>query len=370
VSSLVRVSSSIARDHQRAASDLARLDDAVQRARTNRRRTREQSPRPKIVIRAVAQTGVIRALDIIAVAFDWRQFAKRIDRIISQSARQGVLIYSAREEENSVFIKNCWYVAAFGDEVSNRPLARRILGEHLVLFRQSNRTVVALEDRCSHRGLPLSLGELNGDLIRCSYHGLEYDCSGKCVFIPGQKSIPPAARVRSYPVCERGRALWIWMGNPENADESEIPAFPWFDDPGWAWKGKTFPIKCNYQMLNDNLLDLSHLAYVHRGTLGGNPEIHFNAEMETTHTARSVKVVRRMPDCEPPPTYTRMVELNGRVDRWQEIEFFPGLITLYSGGVDAGTGAYEGPRQGGFQLRLFDAVTPESETTTLNLFSF
>jgi phenylpropionate dioxygenase-like ring-hydroxylating dioxygenase large terminal subunit len=267
-----------------------------------------------------------------------------------------------------MFIRNCWYVAAFGDEVSNRPLGRRILGEDLVLFRQSNGAVAALEDRCSHRGLPLSLGELNGDLIRCNYHGLEYDCSGKCVFIPGQKAIPSAARVKSYPICERGRAIWIWMGNPEKADESAIPAFPWFDDPGWAWKGKPFPIKCNYEMLNDNLLDLSHLAYVHRRTLGGEPETHFNAQMETTRTERTVKVVRRMPDCEPPPTYSRMVELKGRVDRWQEIEFFPGLITLYSGGVDAGTGAYEGRREGGFQLRLFDAVTPESETTTLNLF--
>lgn len=267
-----------------------------------------------------------------------------------------------------MFIKNCWYVAAFGDEVSNRPLARRILGEDLVLFRQSNGAVAALEDRCCHRGLPLSLGELNGDLIRCHYHGLEYDCSGKCVFIPGQKAIPSGARVRSYPVCERGRAIWIWMGNAEKANESDIPDFPWFDDPGWAWKGKTFPIKCNYQLLNDNLLDLSHLAYVHRRTLGGDPEDHFHAQMETTHTERSVKVVRLMPDCEPPPTYTRMVKLKGRVDRWQEIEFFPGLITLYSGGVDAGTGAYDFRRQGGFQLRLFDAVTPESETTTLNLF--
>jgi vanillate O-demethylase monooxygenase subunit len=158
------------------------------------------------------------------------------------------------------------------------------------------------------------------------------------------------------------------MGSLEKADESLIPAFPWFDDQSWVWMGKPFQIKCNYEMLNDNLLDLSHLAYVHRRTLGGDPEIHFNAQMETTHTEGSVKVIRRMPDCEPPPTYLRMVELKGRIDRWQEIEFFPGLITLYSGGVDVGTGAYEGRREGGFQLRLFDAVTPESETSTLNLF--
>jgi vanillate O-demethylase monooxygenase subunit len=267
-----------------------------------------------------------------------------------------------------MLIKNCWYVAAFGHEVNHVPLARRIIDEDLVFFRQSNGAAVALEDRCCHRGLPLSLGELHGNLIRCGYHGLEYDGTGKCVFIPGQKTIPAGAGVRSYPIRERGLAIWIWMGNANEADESRIPAFPWFDDPGWAWKGKTFPIKCNYQMLNDNLLDLSHLAYVHRRTLGGNPEDHFNARMETTRTDCSVQVVRQMPDCEPPPTYTRMVELKGRVDRWQEIEFFPGLISLYSGGVEAGTGAYEGRRNGGFQLRLFDAVTPESETTTLNLF--
>ncbi|MGH7904991.1 MAG: Rieske 2Fe-2S domain-containing protein [Candidatus Binataceae bacterium] len=267
-----------------------------------------------------------------------------------------------------MLIKNCWYVAAFGGEVSNRPLARRILGEDLVLFRQSNGAVSALEDRCCHRGMPLSLGEMNGDLIRCNYHGLEYDWTGKCVSIPGQKTIPSAARVRSYPIRECGRAIWIWMGDPDKADESAIPAFPWFDDPGWAWKSKPFPINCNYEMLNDNLLDLSHLAYVHRYTVGGDPDIHFNAQMETTRGETSVKVIRRMPDCEPPPTYLKMVELSGRIDRWQEIEFFPGLITFHTGGVDAGTGAYEGRREGGFQLRLFDAVTPESETATLNLF--
>lgn len=268
-----------------------------------------------------------------------------------------------------MFVKNCWYVAAFGEELSaQRLVARRVLGEPIVLFRRPDGAVAALEDRCCHRGLPLSRGEMNGSFLRCNYHGLEFDASGACVRIPGQDSIPPAARVRSYPIAERGRAVWIWMGDPRLADAALIPAFPWFEDRDWDWQAKLFHIKCHYEMLHDNLLDLTHLAYVHGQTLGGTPEAHFNADMKTSRTARGVRVARWLRNSQPSPMYRKLGGFEGRVDRWQEFEFVPGLITLYGGAVDAGSITADDQRKGGVHLRLFDAITPETETTTLNFF--
>src|SRR5436190_6166182 len=165
-----------------------------------------------------------------------------------------------------MFIRNSWYVAGFTGEIEKCLLARRFLGEPVVLYRQSNGKICALEDRCCHRGLPLSMGEVNGNLLRCQYHGLEYDCSGTCVKIPGQDVIPSTARVKAYPIAVRGQAIWIWMGERDLADEASIPEFPWFDDSKWDWKFKVFNIKCDYEMLHDNLLDLTHVAYVHAKT--------------------------------------------------------------------------------------------------------
>jgi phenylpropionate dioxygenase-like ring-hydroxylating dioxygenase large terminal subunit len=268
----------------------------------------------------------------------------------------------------AMIVKNCWYVAAFGDEVTSRPLGRRIADQPIVLFRTAAGAVCVLEDRCCHRGLPLSLGYVDGSVLRCNYHGLEFDGTGACVKVPGQDLIPTAARVRSYPAVEDGKAIWVWMGDAAKAEPSAIPQFPWFKDPAWAWKSKLFTIRCNYEMLHDNLLDLTHVAYVHSRTIGGSPDTHFNAETKVSRSPTAIKVVRLMPDSVPPPTYSKLVRFGGRVDRWQEFEFTPGLISLYSGAVDVGTGAYEGRREGGFHLRLFDAVTPETETTTLNFF--
>jgi phenylpropionate dioxygenase-like ring-hydroxylating dioxygenase large terminal subunit len=267
-----------------------------------------------------------------------------------------------------MFIRNSWYVAGFTGEIRDRLLARRFLGEPVVLYRQADGKICALEDRCCHRGLPLSMGELNGNLLRCQYHGLEYDHSGTCVKIPGQNVIPASARVKAYPTAVRGQAIWIWMGDAKQADEALIPDYPWFDDQKWDWKFKVFNIKCDYEMLHDNLLDLTHVAYVHSKTIGGTPAAHFNAETKVAKTSRGVKVTRWLPDSVPPSTYTKLVSFKGNVDRWQEFEFFPGLISLYTGAVDVGTGAYEGRREGGFHLRIFDAITPETENSTLNLF--
>src|SRR5512134_1088063 len=126
-----------------------------------------------------------------------------------------------------MFLRNAWYAAGFSDEFGRALLARTFLSEAVVLYRTEDGRPVAFEDRCAHRRLPLSMGRLVGDEIECGYHGLVYDCSGTCVKIPGQPraSIPPGARVRSYPVVDRHHYLWIWMGDPARADATLIPDY-------------------------------------------------------------------------------------------------------------------------------------------------
>jgi phenylpropionate dioxygenase-like ring-hydroxylating dioxygenase large terminal subunit len=156
-----------------------------------------------------------------------------------------------------MFLRNYWYVAATDAEISRRPLGRMILGEPIVLFRAEDGTPVAFEDRCPHRHLPLSMGRLVGDTLQCLYHGLRFGRDGRCVYIPGQEHIPQAAKVRCYPVVERYRWIWIWMGDPMLADPAAIADFHWLDDPNWGAKGAYLHVEANWQLVVDNLLDLS-----------------------------------------------------------------------------------------------------------------
>ena len=169
----------------------------------------------------------------------------------------------------SAFVRNAWYVAAWQHEVeAGQALSREILGTPVLLYRTADGTPVALEDRCCHRALPLSMGRVLGDRIECGYHGLQFDRAGDCVAVPGQIAIPPGARVPAYPLVERDRFVWIWMGDADRMDPADIPAFHWLDHPDWRAKPSYLHIRCNYQLLIDNLLDLSHLPFVHPTTLG------------------------------------------------------------------------------------------------------
>ena len=150
------------------------------------------------------------------------------------------------------FLRNAWYIAAWAEEVTDGPIGRRLLDEKVVLYRLVAGAVVALEDRCCHRALPLSMGRMVGDRLQCGYHGLEYDQTGACVKVPGQSTIPADARIKSYPVIERYRWIWVWMGEPERADPSSVPDFHWLDDPGWVAPTGTFQLKANFQNLIDN----------------------------------------------------------------------------------------------------------------------
>jgi len=172
-----------------------------------------------------------------------------------------------------LFLKNCWYVAAWDHELDDGFLAHTILGEPVVLFRSSDGAAVALENRCCHRHLPLSEGRLVGDTLECGYHGLAFGFDGKCVNVPGRAAIPSDARVRSYPVIERYRWIWIWMGDPALADAAAIPDYHWNDDPEWLAYGDVYYVKDDCRLLIDNLMDLSHIQFLHASTLGASSDV-------------------------------------------------------------------------------------------------
>jgi vanillate O-demethylase monooxygenase subunit len=263
-----------------------------------------------------------------------------------------------------VFLKNFWYVAAYDHEVTRSPLGRMILGEPVVFFRTEDGTPVALEDRCVHRHLPLSMGKLAGDTLQCHYHGLRFDAAGRCVKIPGQATVPPAAQIKSYPVVERYHWLWIWMGDPALADPDKITDFHWFDDPAWGAKGSYLHVKANWQLIIDNLLDLTHLAFVHESTIG-NSALVDKATVKVARTPNSVTVTRWTIDAPAPPTFVKAGGFTGPVDRWQIINWEPpAFVRLDVGATPTGTGAPEGRRVGGITMRNLNAITPETETTS------
>lgn len=265
-----------------------------------------------------------------------------------------------------MFPRNYWYVAAWDHEVRRQELFRRtICGEPVVFYRRENGAPVALEDRCCHRHMPLSRGRLRGDNVECVYHGLTYDPSGTCIHIPSQKTIPPDARVRSYPVVEKYRWVWIWMGDPALADPALVEDFHWLDDPAWRAKGEKLDLPGNYLLLVDNLLDLTHLQFVHPTTLG--TDTIAGAPITTERDGDLVRVTRWIMDSPPPPFFQKAGGFapDRNIDRWQIIEYTPpAFVRLDVGGAPTGTGARDGDRSQGFSMRNLNAITPETETTT------
>lgn len=257
-----------------------------------------------------------------------------------------------------------WYVAALGKELTDKPLARTLLCNKVVMFRDDQGKVCALEDRCCHRALPLSSGTVEACGIRCGYHGMLYNGQGQCLEIPGQDMVPPRARVKKYHVEEKDSIIWIWFGSDEAAEPSCTPPdYAVHSSGDYIWDGAAYYYEAPYQLIHDNLLDLSHLGYVHLQTIGGDAKTHMNAEMNVTAEADNVRVVRHMPNSTPPPTYTAAYPFTGLIDRWQEIEFRPNHLRIWTGAVDAGSEDINDPARGGFHMRGFHGVTPETEST-------
>ncbi|MDQ0380713.1 aromatic ring-hydroxylating dioxygenase subunit alpha [Amycolatopsis thermophila] len=266
----------------------------------------------------------------------------------------------------SAFVRNQWYVAAYGTEVGRGLLARTILGEPIVFYRTTAGDVVALADRCVHRRFPLSESRLDGDRVVCGYHGFTYDPSGTCVSVPGQTRVPRTARVPSYPVAEQDSFVWVWIGDPARADNSLIPRAPWLADPAYTTVRGREPLAARYELLVDNLMDLSHETYLHGGYIGTPEVADTPITTEVDEERRVIYVSRHMADAACPPFYAKSTGIEGRITRWQDIEYHPPcLYLLHSRIAPAGVlpGA-DGTDPHGFHVEVVYAITPETEHST------
>ncbi|MCY4186149.1 MAG: aromatic ring-hydroxylating dioxygenase subunit alpha [Rhodobacteraceae bacterium] len=238
-----------------------------------------------------------------------------------------------------MFLKNAWYVAGWSKDFTNELKAERYLDENIVFYRRQDGTPVALENACPHRKLPLSMGKIVNGNIECGYHGLTFDGAGKCVFAPTQPdSIPPKAKVKSYPVIDRYRLLWIWMGDPELAEPDKIFFVENYDNPDWGYTdGGVLDIDCNYLWVADNLLDPSHVAWVHVTTFAGAGTE--DQPLKVEKTPQGVIVHRWISGKMPSPYYAKLVKFKGPCDRLQHYEMcFPAIGVNKSVYTPVGTG--------------------------------
>jgi phenylpropionate dioxygenase-like ring-hydroxylating dioxygenase large terminal subunit len=268
------------------------------------------------------------------------------------------------------FVRNCWYVASWAHELPSDGLFSRILlNESVLFYRTSTNAIVAMENRCCHRGAPLDLGRREDDGIRCMYHGMKFDQTGACVEVPGQEKVPARAVVRTYPVVEKDELIWIWMGDPALSDESKILSYWWHTDPGWRKKTATLHYEAPYTLIVDNLLDFSHLSYVHENTIGTPSVAKTRASVESIEGG--LKINRWYLNDEIQPVRKSITTFTGPVDRWQVYEWHaPSFLHLHTGAAPAGTGAQEGnlvPET--MQYRHCSVQTPETHSTTHYFFS-
>lgn len=264
-----------------------------------------------------------------------------------------------------MFLKNAWYVAAWDHEVGRELKAFTILGEPVVIYRAQNGAPVALEDACPHRKLPLSLGRLKGDEVECGYHGLTFDCSGACTRVPGAERIPHVARVRSYPVEERYGLVWIWMGEADKANPDEIFHVEHFEDPAWGTnRGESMMIDCNYLYMTDNLLDPSHVAWVHQSSFASSA--CEETPLHTTVKDDGVTVWRWMLDSEPAPFYAPFLQFSGNCDRKQHYEVrYPSHAIIKAIFTPAGQGGDEDALPDNtFLMDSYNFMTPIDENRT------
>ena len=267
-----------------------------------------------------------------------------------------------------MLLKNHWYVAAWSEDVGRTPLGRVLLNEYVMLFRGLDGAPVALENRCAHRNLPLSEGRLIGDEVECGYHGLVFGRDGVCTHVPGQEEVPGWARVKSYPVAERDRWVFVWMGDPDEADPDLVPDYHTrLVDPDWyAVSGQTL-VRGGYRLVLDNLLDLSHLTYVHASTTG-NRALAEEATLIVEGGDDFVRVTRWMEGIPPAPAYADYGGYDTPIDRWQVSKYIPpSYIDICNGSTVAGEGLPQEERPsslGRWGFVVYHALTPETETTT------
>lgn len=277
-----------------------------------------------------------------------------------------------------MFLRDIWYLAAWARELpGDRPIARTVADEPLVLFRASSGEAAALRDNCCHRNAPLSLGRCEGDTLRCMYHGLRFDTRGQCVEVPGQTQIPAACRVPAFPLVERSGCLWVWLGDPALARPELIPDSPGVDSPDWDMRVGHMDFAANYLLINDNLCDFSHVAFVHEATFGGGDDRLARSHPRIRSLDRGIRVERWLTDrgkIEHWLPTSGEAQAPPRLDQWLTYDYLaPGVLIMRVEIHEAGSAArskfatpQSDPIHANFSLH---AITPVDELTSRYHFS-
>ena len=264
------------------------------------------------------------------------------------------------------FVRNAWYVAGWSSEFGGDLRAITILEQNIVPFRAADGRVVALEDRCPHRLLPLSKGKRLGDTIQCGYHGMTFDGAGRCVRIPGQDRIPANAYVTAYPIEERHDIVWIWMGDPAQADPARLFNMPEFSDPRWhAHQGEALHLKSNYLNVAENLVDPAHVSFVHPTTLGNAASENVPVQVDTE--GDPIVAWRWIRDSAPIGFFKNFGNFQGTVDRWHYYYLhLPCTAVIDFGSSDAAARLAEEDRDQGVRIFALHFMTPVNAQYTID----
>lgn len=264
-----------------------------------------------------------------------------------------------------MFLQNCWYLAGWSSELGGKPLARTYLNQNIVLFRDGANKAQAITNRCPHRFVPLSEGQIVNGNIECPYHGLQFDGAGKCQHSP-QGDIPTNAIVKSYPLIEKWNMLWIWMGDIEKADDALIPDFSLNGSEENYFAGGYLKLNCNYLLATDNILDLSHIDFIHKNSIGvkfGKPKKELPVIKRNGNEIWSNREYYEHTIAESTANDFGITDYEDKLfDRWFEVRWSaPSLMILFSGFVDAGKRNLNQPYMSIAHSHIF---TPETETTS------
>jgi nitrite reductase/ring-hydroxylating ferredoxin subunit len=251
-----------------------------------------------------------------------------------------------------MFLRKCWYVAAWSSEVGETLVGRRLLDEPILLYRLASGEAVAIGDRCPHRFAPLHLGKKVGDAVQCGYHGLIFNAQGQCIANPQSGGrTPPGAGVKRYPLEERHGLLWIWMGDPAEARPEDIPDVGFIVQEGAGSRDGYLHVRADYRLATDNLMDLSHAAFLHAETLGLLTPGLADGELKVSRNGGQVVAAIVMRDLALPGAA-------GRVDQWLDMTWEPpGVMVLDIGNVAAGS------VREGYGRRAIHIVSPETAKT-------
>jgi phenylpropionate dioxygenase-like ring-hydroxylating dioxygenase large terminal subunit len=258
------------------------------------------------------------------------------------------------------FLKNCWYMAGWSEEVGEAGLVRQLLGKPVYLYRLASDAVAAVLDRCPHRFAPLSRGTRDGDSLVCGYHGLAFAADGRCVRNPFAEKIPAGASLESFAVAERHGIVWLWGGDRAKADLEAIPDFSFVPDTPQLRTVRGYTLmKAQFEYGTDNLMDLSHIEFVHRGTFAGQGVI-FAGEHRIVQQGDTLHSNWWMPNIDPPMVAQGLVPPGNKVDHWLDMRWnAPASMRL-----DVGATPHGQPRDAGFTVPQAHILTPANDHET------